>query len=37
MMVVIARETLIALFDDIVKGLARFGCGLAGIYYEEDN
>jgi hypothetical protein len=32
----IDRETLIALFKDIYKGLARFGCGLAGIYYEEE-
>jgi hypothetical protein len=31
----IARETLIALFDDIIEGLARFGCGLAGIPYES--
>ena len=28
-------EILTALFDDIVKGLARFGCGLAGIPYED--
>jgi hypothetical protein len=33
-MVMIARETLIALFNDIIEGLARFGCGLAGIPYE---
>ncbi len=32
----IARETLIALFNDIVEGLARFGCGLAGIPYESE-
>jgi hypothetical protein len=31
----IARETLIALFEDIIEGLARFGCGLAGIPYED--
>lgn len=32
----IAQETLIALFNDIVEGLARFGCGLAGIPYESE-
>jgi len=31
-----ARETLTALCKDIYLGLARLGCGLAGIYYEED-
>jgi hypothetical protein len=31
----IDRETLIALCKDIYQGLARFGCGLAGIYYED--
>jgi len=31
------REILIALCKDIYQGLARLGCGLAGIYYEEDN
>jgi hypothetical protein len=36
MMVQIAQEILIALCKDIYKGLARFGCGLAGIYYEEE-
>ena len=30
------RETLIALFEDIIEGLARFGCGLAGLPYGED-
>ena len=29
------REILTALFDDIVEGLARFGCGLAGLPYED--
>jgi hypothetical protein len=28
------RETLTVLFDDMIEGLARFGCGLAGIPYE---
>ena len=28
-------ETLTALFKSIVEGLARYGCGLAGIGYEE--
>jgi hypothetical protein len=31
----IDRATLTALFDDIIEGLARFGCGLAGIPYES--
>jgi hypothetical protein len=31
----INRETLTALFNDIIEGLARFGCGLAGIPYEN--
>jgi len=35
-MVMTVSETLIALIDDIVEGLARFGCGLAGIPYEGD-
>jgi hypothetical protein len=35
MMVMTVRETLTALFNDIVEGLARFGCGLAGIPYDE--
>jgi hypothetical protein len=30
------RETLIVLFEDIIEGLARFGCGLAGLPYHED-
>ena len=30
----IARETLTALFDQIMEGLARFGCAMAGIPYE---
>jgi hypothetical protein len=29
------RETLIALFKDILEGIIRFGCGLAGIIYES--
>jgi hypothetical protein len=29
------KETLIVLFNDILEGLARFGCGLAGIPYED--
>ena len=28
------QEILIALIDDLIEGLARFGCGLAGIYYD---
>ena len=26
-------ETLTALFDDILEGLARFGCGMVGLPY----
>jgi len=29
-------EILSALCKQIYNGLARFGCGLAGIYYEEE-
>jgi len=29
------KETLIVLCKDIFEGLARFGCGLAGSYYED--
>jgi len=34
MMAMTVQETLIALIDDLIEGLARFGCGLAGIYYD---
>jgi hypothetical protein len=37
MMAQIVQEILIALCKDIWLGLVRFGCGLEGIYYEEDN
>jgi hypothetical protein len=33
----IVRETLTALCKGIYQGLAKFGCGLAGIYYEEES
>jgi len=33
-MVMTAREILTALIEDLIEGLARFGCGLAGIYYD---
>jgi len=39
MMDMTARETLTALFDDIVEGLARLGCGMVGLPYpaiEDD-
>jgi len=36
MMVQTVREILIALCKDIYQGLARLGCGLGGIYYEEE-
>jgi hypothetical protein len=29
-----AREILTVLIEDLIEGLARFGCGLAGIYYD---
>jgi len=32
----IDRETLTALLDSIIEGLARFGCGLGGIPYESE-
>jgi hypothetical protein len=31
MTAVIVKETLIALFKDLYKSMALFGCGLAGI------
>jgi hypothetical protein len=33
-MVMTAREILTVLIEDLIEGLARFGCGLAGIYYD---
>jgi len=36
----IDRETLIALFDNIIEGLARMGCGMVGLPYpvtEDDD
>jgi len=33
-MAMTVQEILIALIDDLIEGLARFGCGLAGIYYD---
>jgi hypothetical protein len=35
-MAMTVSEILIALCKDIYQGLARFGCGLAGIPYESD-
>ena len=29
----INRETLIALFNDMIEGLARMGCGMVGLPY----
>lgn len=29
------QETLTVLFEQIIEGLARFGCGLGGIPYED--
>jgi hypothetical protein len=37
MMVMTAREILTALFNDIIEGLARFGCGMVGLVYEESS
>lgn len=36
MMAMIVSEILIALFDDLIRGLAMFGCGSAGLPYPED-
>jgi hypothetical protein len=33
MMVMTVSETLTALFDDIIEGLARLGCGMVGLPY----
>lgn len=30
------RETLTAIIDAIIEGLARYGCGLAGLPYEDN-
>jgi len=30
----IDQEILIALLNDLIEGLARFGCGLGGVPYE---
>lgn len=30
------QEILTALFDSIIEGLARFGCGIVGLPYPED-
>jgi len=38
MMVMTVLETLTALFNDVLEGLARYGCGVAGLpYYGDDN
>jgi hypothetical protein len=31
------RETLTVLFNDLIEGLARFGCGMVGLPYEESS
>jgi hypothetical protein len=33
MMAVTAKEILTALFDNIIEGLVRLGCGLGGLSY----
>ena len=30
------QEILTAVFNDIIEGLARFGCGMVGLPYPED-
>jgi hypothetical protein len=39
MMDMTAQETLTALFDDLIEGLACLGCGMVGLPYPviEDN
>jgi hypothetical protein len=37
MMDATAPAILTVLCKDIYQGLARLGCGLAGIYYDENN
>jgi hypothetical protein len=37
---VTVKEILTALFDDILEGFARMGCGMVGLpypYIEDDN
>jgi hypothetical protein len=34
-MAMILQKILIALCEDIVEGIVRFGCGLEGIPYEN--
>jgi hypothetical protein len=36
MMAMTVLETLTVLFDDIIEGIIRFGCGLEGIPYESE-
>jgi hypothetical protein len=35
MTAVTAKETLTALIDDLIEGLARLGCGMVGLPYPE--
>jgi hypothetical protein len=35
MTAMIDRETLIALFNSLIEGLARFGCALGGVPYPD--
>jgi hypothetical protein len=40
MMAMTVSETLTALFDNIIEGLARMGCGMVGLPYpvtEDDD
>lgn len=30
------REILTVVYNDMIEGLARFGCGLAGIEYPDN-
>jgi hypothetical protein len=38
MMVMTAREILTVLYNNIIEGLARYGCGVMGLpFYEEES
>jgi hypothetical protein len=36
MMDMTVRETLTVLFDYLIEGLARYGCGVTGMPYYDD-
>jgi hypothetical protein len=37
MMDMTVSEILTALFNDFIEGLARYGCGMAGLPYYNDS